>query len=201
MHELLFLLANWTGSVLYRVTSFKLGKKKRPAMRKRRKEALFSSPSVEESGLLSSLLLHVMWEPRVLKEVSKLPPVQQRRGGHKGIPANKAPCQLQDAQHRDWLDIKDIPEWESSGSRCPLACPLQLVRKKKTTGETKKNERRENIIKSWQPGGTGEQVSVKPCHYSRGPAAESTLRFHRFSSIVSLRTWSAADHGEQDAAR
>lgn len=68
--------------------------KKRPAIRTRKKEALFSAPSLEEeTGLLSSLLLHVMWEPRVLKEVSKLPPAQYRRGGHKGIPANKAPCQ------------------------------------------------------------------------------------------------------------
>lgn len=124
-------------------------------MRTRKKEALFSAPSVEESGLFSSLLLHVMWEPRVLKEVSKLPPIQHRRGGHKGIPANKVPCQPQDAQRSDWLDIKDIPEWESSSSRCPLACPLQFVGKKKTTGGQKMRGEKT----SSSPGNPAEQVS------------------------------------------
>lgn len=140
MYEFLFLLANWTGSVLYRVTSLKLGKK--TCDEDEKKEALFSAPSAEESGLLSSLLLHVMWEPRVLREVSRLPPVRHRRGGHKGIPANKAPCQPQDAQRGDWPAIKGIPERESGGSWCPLACPPQFVGEKENNRGVKKRKMR-----------------------------------------------------------
>lgn len=107
-----------------------------------KKEALFSAPSAEESGLLSSPLLHVMWEPRVLREVSRLPPVRHRRGGHKGIPAHKAPCQPRDAQRGDWPAIKGIPERESGGSWCPLACPPQFVGEKENNRGVKKKKMR-----------------------------------------------------------